>query len=65
MHRRRTHLRGAQPLVLVLAPVHGDIELVQVLVSQQWVVDQVELTSGMGERVAVAFSWEIHPSEGR
>lgn len=64
MDGRSTHLGRAQPLVLVLAPVHGDIKLVQVLVSQQWVVDQVELTSGMGERVAVAFSWEVHPSEG-
>lgn len=56
-----THLRGTEPLVLFLKPVHGDIELVQKLVAKEIVINQVELTTSVRKRVAVAFAWEVHP----
>ena len=35
--------------MLVLHPVHGDVKLVQVSVAKQLIVNQVELSPGMGE----------------
>jgi hypothetical protein len=54
-------LRGTQPLVHRLQVVHVLVKLVEVLVPQQLVFDQVELSSSVLERVAVSFSREIHP----
>jgi hypothetical protein len=57
-----THLRRRQPLVLCLQVVHHLVEFVQVPVPKQRVVGQVELPSGVEERVVVSFSREVHPS---
>lgn len=59
---KRTYLRGVEPLVFVLQPVHSDIKLIQIFVTQQLVIHKVELATSMGKGVAIAFSWEIHPS---
>ena len=57
-----TYLRSFEPLVLVFQPVHGNVKVVQIPVSEQLVVDEIELPSGMCKRIAIAFSREIHPS---
>lgn len=61
---RRTHLRSGQPLVLGLQVVHDLVKLVQVLVPEQGVVDEVELTSRVLEGTSVALTGEVHPSAG-
>lgn len=58
-----TNLRCLEPLVLILQPVHRDVKVVQVTVSQELVIDEIELTSSVGKRVAVTLSREVHPSE--
>lgn len=58
---RYVRLGGAQPLVHGLEVVQDLVEFVQVPVSEEWVVDQVELTSSVLERVPVTLSREVHP----
>jgi hypothetical protein len=58
------YLRRAEPLVLSLQAVHDLVKLVQVPVPQELVLNEVELTPGMKEGVAVALSREIHPPAG-
>jgi hypothetical protein len=41
--------------------VHGRIELVEIAVSQEWIVDQIELPASVLERIAIACSGEIEP----
>lgn len=62
---RDVSLRSAQPLVLGLEVVHRLVKVVEVPVSEELVVDEVELTTGVHERVAVAFSGEVHPPAQR
>lgn len=62
IQRKGTYLRGVKPLVLVFQPVHGHVKLIEIFVTQQLVIHKVELATSMGKRVAVALSWEIHPS---
>lgn len=54
-------LGRVQPTILVFALVHQSVEMVEILVSQQWVVRQVQLPSSIPERVAVSLTWEIEP----
>lgn len=56
-----TNLRGAQPTVLALQVVHGAVKLVKELVAEEVVINEVELATSMGERVAVALTREVHP----
>lgn len=58
------HLRRTEPVILALEVVHHLVELVQVPVTKQLVVDQVELPPGVEERVAVALARKVHPSAG-
>jgi hypothetical protein len=54
-------LRGAEPLVLLVEVLHGGIKLVQHFVTQEVVVDEVELPPGVVERVVVSSTGEVEP----
>lgn len=43
--------------------VHSSIELVQVSVTKYRVIGKVELSTGVVERIAVAFTGEVEPLE--
>lgn len=58
-----THLRRAQPLVLVFQSLHGRVPGVEILVTQEVVIDQVELSASVGERVPISFAREVHPPD--
>lgn len=57
-----TNLSGTQPAVLALEVVHGAVKLVQELVTEEFVINKIELPTGVGKRVSVALTWEVHPS---
>lgn len=63
MLERDVRLGSLEPLVAAFQLVHGGIKVVEVLVSQELVVDKVELAAGVRERVAVAFAGEVHPPD--
>jgi hypothetical protein len=56
-----TDLWGTEPLVLALELVHDLVKLVEILVAEEVVVNEVELTTGVRKGVAIALTGEIHP----
>jgi hypothetical protein len=54
-------LRGVQPSVFLLCPLHLGVEFVEVAVAQEGVVDKVELAARVGEGVVVTFAGEVEP----
>lgn len=54
-------LRGVQPPVLLLCPLHFAVEFVEEPVAQEVVVNEVELAPRVVEAVAVAFAREVEP----
>jgi hypothetical protein len=54
-------LGTAQPLELILQQVHALIESPEVLVTEQLVVDEVELTSSVVVRIVVSGTREVEP----
>ena len=50
-----------KPSVLLLGPLHLAIKVVQEAVSEQVIVGQIELTTGIVKAVAVAFTWKVEP----
>jgi hypothetical protein len=59
--RGSTHLRSTQPSVLALELVEFGVKVVEVSVSKQTVRGEVELSTSVVERIAVARSREIEP----
>lgn len=60
-HPHSIYLGGTEPAVLALESVHLCIKGVEVLVAEQVVIHQIELATGVVERVAVARTGEVHP----
>lgn len=48
-------------MVLAFQVVHGAIEPVEELVAEEVVINEVELATGVGKRVAVSLTREVHP----
>lgn len=63
--RLETYLRSRQPVTLGLEVVHLGIESVEVLVSKERVVGEVELSSSVMERVVVSLTREVEPLRRR
>ena len=46
---------------LVLQTVHGRVKVVQVTITEELVVDQIELAAGVVIAVAIPCTWEVQP----
>jgi hypothetical protein len=55
------YLRRAEPFVFVFKVIHCHVEFQEVLVSEKWIVGEVELPPGVGEAGTVAFARKVHP----
>ena len=54
-------LRRMQPAVLLLHPLHLAVKVVQEVIPEQLIINEVELSPGVHEAVAVAFSGKVQP----
>ena len=61
MLERNVRLRRMQPPVPRFCPLHLGIEIIQEPISEELVVDEIELTAGVVEAVIVAGTREVEP----
>ena len=50
-----------KPVVLFFRSIHRGIKVVEILVPEQWVVNNIPLPARIVERVAVALAREVEP----
>lgn len=61
MFERDMCLGSVQPAVLLLSPIHCPVKIVQKTVSEELVPREVELATGVHERVSIPLTGEIEP----